>query len=54
MDRDLTMPCRVNLSLAGDWLKSQFSTSVFKKNMKLMRKWIPHFSFMLNFTTYKL
>ena len=38
------MPCRVNLSLGGDWLKSQFSTSVFKKNMKLMTKWIPHFS----------
>ena len=27
LNRDLTMLCRVNLSLGGDWLKSQFTSS---------------------------
>ena len=26
LHRDLTMLCRVNLSLGGDWLKSQFTS----------------------------
>ena len=30
LHRDFTMLCRVNLSLGGDWLKSQF-TNIFKK-----------------------
>ena len=49
LHRDLTMPCRVNLSSGGDWLKSQFSTSVFKKKYETYEKMDSTFQFYAKF-----